>query len=122
MPNILKTVELMMTIEGAIGAAIADYESGMCLAKSGGNRLDLEIAAAGNCEVVKAKMRTMVDLGIEGKIEDILITLEDQIHLIRPMRRGGALFLYLAIDKARGNLALARMKLSKADAELSELG
>ena len=120
MANINKTLEEAMKIDGAIGAAIADWDSGMCLGTAGGGaRLNIEVAAAGNCQVVKAKMSTMSELGIKGAIHDILITLDDQIHLIRPLRLGDNLFMYLAIDKTKGNLAMARHRLSKLDSELS---
>ncbi|MDC0720405.1 hypothetical protein [Nannocystis bainbridge] len=119
MPNINKTLEEAMKIDGAIAAALADWESGFCLGTAGGGtRLNIEIAAAGNCQVVKAKMATMNELGIKGAIHDILITLDDQIHLIRPLRRGDTLFLYVAIDKVKGNLGLARHRLQKLEAEL----
>lgn len=120
MANINKTLEETMKIDGAIGAAIADWESGLCLGMAGGgSRLNIEVAAAGNCQVVKAKMATMNELGIKGAIQDILITLDDQIHLIRPLKRGDNMFIYLAIDKTKGNLAMARHRLSKLEAELS---
>ncbi len=103
-----------MTINGALGASLVDYESGMMLGSAGGGRnLDLEVASAGNTDVVRAKARTLDALGIkegikEG-IEDILITLDQQYHLIRLLHRGGTpLFLYLAMDRHRANLALAR--------------
>lgn len=120
MANINKTLEETMKIDGAIGAAIADWDSGLCLGTAGGGaRLNVEIAAAGNCQVVKAKMATMAELGIKGAIQDILITLDDQIHLIRPLRRGESMFMYLAIDKTKGNLALARHRLTKLESELN---
>jgi hypothetical protein len=57
MANINKTIEEAMKIDGAIGVALADYESGLCLGTGGGgSRLNIEVAAAGNCQVVKAKM------------------------------------------------------------------
>lgn len=119
MANIHKTLEETMKIDGAIGAAIADWDSGLCLGTiGGGSRLNIEVAAAGNCQVVKAKMSTMSELGIKGAIQDILITLDDQIHLLRPLRRGENMFIYLAIDKAKGNLALARHRLTRLEAEL----
>ena len=111
----------MMQIEGAIGAALVDYTSGMALGTLGTSKdLDLSIAAAGNTEVVRAKMRTMDMLKLKDTIEDILITLDSQYHLIRPLtgRSGQGLFLYLALLKNRANLAMARMQLRKVEEEL----
>lgn len=65
-----------MTVDGAIGVALADFDSGMSLGfLGGGPNLDLEVAAAGNTEVVRAKMRTLARLGLNESVEDILITL-----------------------------------------------
>ncbi|MBO2450160.1 hypothetical protein J4573_23860 [Actinomadura barringtoniae] len=110
-----------MSVDGAIGAALVDYESGMSLGMSGGGQgLDLEVASAGNTEVIRAKVRTLEALRIDDSIEDILITLGSQYHLIRLLERGGSrLFLYLALDRSRANLALARHSLRAIDKELS---
>ncbi|MFE7528531.1 hypothetical protein ACFU7Y_22840 [Kitasatospora sp. NPDC057542] len=113
--------QAMTSIEGAIGAALVDYNSGMALATlDGPGGLDLNVAAAGNTDVVRAKMRTMDMLGLQDGIEDILITLSSQYHLIRPLtgRTGKGLFLYLALDKSRANLAMARHQLSRIEADL----
>ncbi|MEV0189697.1 hypothetical protein ACFVGM_18900 [Kitasatospora purpeofusca] len=113
--------QAMTVIEGAIGAALVDYNSGMALATlDGPGGFDLNVAAAGNTDVVRAKMRTMDMLGLGDGIEDILITLSSQYHLIRPLtgRSGKGLFLYLALDKGRANLAMARHQLIKIEAEL----
>jgi predicted regulator of Ras-like GTPase activity (Roadblock/LC7/MglB family) len=103
-----------MTLEGAIGAAVVDYGSGMTLGEiSASKDLDLTVAAAGNTEVMRAKMRTMEMLKMTDTIEDILITLGRQYHLIRPLtsRTGSGLFVYLALERSRANLALARHQL-----------
>lgn len=106
-----------MTIDGAQAAALVDYRSGMCLAQAGGG-MNLDLAAAGNSQVVKAKLATMESLGLRRGIEDILITLGDQYHLIRLVPNNQGLFLYLVLDKAKGNLALARYKLSDIERSL----
>ncbi|MFD9483069.1 hypothetical protein [Streptomyces sp. NPDC059991] len=110
--------EAMTSIEGTIGVALVDYSSGMALGTLGGGKeLDLSVAAAGNTDVVRAKVRTMEMLGLKDEIEDILITLGSQYHLIRLLKSRGhtGLFLYLALDKSRANLAMARHQLRRVE-------
>ncbi|MFE0462495.1 hypothetical protein ACFW1A_24890 [Kitasatospora sp. NPDC058965] len=110
-----------MTIEGALGVALVDYGSGMALGVMGGGRdLDLAVAAAGNTDLVRAKMRTMEMLGLDEGIEDVLVTLTGQYHVIRPLtsRTGQGLFLYVVLDRSRANLAMARHRLKQIEATL----
>ncbi|MGW4807048.1 hypothetical protein [Kitasatospora sp. NPDC004272] len=113
--------DIMSAIEGTIGVALVDYNSGMALGTIGGGAdLDLNVAAAGNTDVVRAKLRAMELLNLNEAIEDILISLSTQYHLIRPLtsRTGKGLFLYLALDRNRANLAMARHQLKKVEADL----
>ncbi|MFJ3965696.1 hypothetical protein [Streptomyces sp. NPDC090036] len=113
--------ETMTSIEGAMGAALVDYTSGMALGTLGGGKdLDLTVAAAGNTDVIRAKVRTMEMLGLNDEIEDVLITLGGQYHLIRLLKgRGhGGLFLYVVLDKSKSNLAMARHQLKRVEAAL----
>ncbi|MBZ2408039.1 hypothetical protein ACWHAO_25790 [Streptomyces albidoflavus] len=113
--------EAMSVIEGATGVALVDYTSGMALGTLGGGKeFNLEVAAAGNTDVVRAKLRTMEHLGLKEEIEDILITLSGQYHLIRLLKSHGGhgLFLYLVLDAGRANLAMARHQLRRIEAEL----
>jgi hypothetical protein len=107
-----------MDIEGAIGAAIVDYESGMTLGTAGGRGLDMELAGAGNTEVVRSKKNILHDLGIDEQIEDILISLDRQYHLIRMCDNHENVFIYLIIDRNKGNLGLARRSIDKIDQQL----
>ena len=120
--NIETALKEAMTIEGAIGVALVDWDSGMSLGTLGGGKyLDLDLAAAGNTEVVRAKMRTMQALKLDDQIEDILITLGKQYHLIRLLStgRGQNMFLYLALDRSTANLALARHHLKRIESDLT---
>jgi hypothetical protein len=111
-----------MKIEGAIGVALVDYDSGLCLGTLGGGTvIDLDLAAAGNTDVIRSKLRTVESLRLNDNIVDILITLEKQYHLIRLVKsdRGAGLFLYLVLDRARSNLAMARHHLTRIEAEMS---
>ncbi|MFE9257711.1 hypothetical protein [Streptomyces sp. NPDC006879] len=113
--------DAMTSIEGVLGVALVDYTSGMALGIAGGSKeLDLNVAAAGNTDVVRSKLRTMELLGLKDEIEDILITLGGQYHLIRLLKsRGGkGLFLYLALDNQRSNLAMARHQLKRIENDL----
>ena len=122
MMNIDTALKEAMSISGAVGVALVDYDSGMSLGTSGGGDwLDLEVAAAGNTEVVRSKLRVMSSLALNDSIEDILITLHRQYHLIRLMNSVGSrnsLFLYLVLDRDRANLALARHYLKRIEADL----
>ena len=106
-------VQDLLSIEGATGAAIVDISSGMALAASGNPGFDLSVAAAGNSNVVRAKVKTMSEIGLAGRIEDIMITLDGQYHIINVLSSSEAsgLFVYLVLDRNMANLALARHKM-----------
>jgi len=108
----------IMKLNGAIGAALVDFDSGMCLGTAGGGTLNLGLAAAGNVEVVRAKKNVRDELGLPDKIEDILITLDTQYHLIRMLHDNTKAFLYIVLNRDKANLAMARFQLKKIDQEL----
>lgn len=108
----------LMEIDGCVGACIVDSTSGMSLGAIGGAGIDLETAAAGNTEVVRAKRKTMRALNLNDTIDDMLITLGKAYHLIRPLQSNDALFIYLVLDKSKANLAMARHQLRGLEKDL----
>lgn len=112
-------ISKLSEIAGFIGACLVDSESGMMLgAESGNAKFDLEAAGAANTEVVRAKNQAMAALGLKEHIEDILITLGSQYHLIRPLTDNPSVFIYVALDKKSANLGMARLNVKNVEATI----
>lgn len=106
-------------VNGVIATAAVDLESGMTLAaKTNRPEFDLGVASAYNSELVKQKMKIMRALNLKCDLEDMLLTLSDQIHLIKILP-GNASFLYLAADRGSTNLAILRSAVGKHVGALS---
>ena len=118
MSNINESLAKIMSLDGAKAVSLVDYESGMLLGEDGSG-VDMELAAAGNSEVVKSKIKTMKNLGLKAEIEDILITISTQYHIIRPIASQKGLFFYVVLDKEKSNLALSRRLVLNVEKELS---
>ncbi|WMJ71437.1 hypothetical protein [Stenotrophomonas sp. 24(2023)] len=106
-----------MAIDGAQAVALVDYESGMLLGDAGAG-VDMEVAAAGNTEVIRAKMKTAAALRLDDGIEDMLISLGRAYHIMRPVAKTPGLFFYLVLDRRKANLALARRGVQDVEAAL----
>ena len=118
MATVNESLNALLKTDGALCAALVDSNSGMMLGGVG-HGVDLELAAAGNTEVVRSKMKTMKSLSLNDTIEDILITLGKQYHIIRPVQAKTGIFIYLVLDRAKGNLAMARRACQDAESSLS---
>lgn len=117
MSNVTESLEGLIELPGALSAALVDSSTGMVLGHAGSDT-DLEITAAANTEVVRAQLKSIGTLGSKDVIDDILITLRTQYDIVRPLASNPSIFLYLALDKSKSNMALARFKVAECDKQL----
>ena len=104
--------KLSADLPGFMAASLVDIESGMTLGlKSNRPDFDLAAASAYNSEMVKQKLKIMKALNLRTTLEDMLITLGDQIHVIKMV--GPTTFIYLSVDRSQSNLAIVRNVLTK---------
>lgn len=113
--NLHEALKAALEIDGALGVALGDWNTGSSLGQiSVSNRFPenkLEAAIAHNSNVIKAKYDTRKALGLSAKIEDILIKLNDQYHLICICEAAPSTFFYLAMDRNEANLDMADITL-----------
>ncbi len=111
--DVQEALEEAMGIDGAVAVALVDGASGMTLGTAGGGALlNVELAGAGAADFLRAKRRVIDALGLKDTIEDVMITLSKQYHLIRFLGPELNVFLYLVLDRAGSNLGMARHKLA----------
>ena len=120
MSNVEHSLDMAANIKGAFAVALVDYDSGMMLGSRGGSaEFDLDVAAPGNSDVVRTKIEVVQKLGLREAVDDILITLDSQYHLLRLIRGlpDEKLFFYLVLNRAQANLAMARRDLRVIEQE-----
>ncbi|WP_299627781.1 hypothetical protein [uncultured Tenacibaculum sp.] len=106
-------------IPGYIGVSVTEMSSGESLVSdSVVEGFDPELASAFNVEIINAKRKTMEILNISDTLNDIEFNLSDQVHVIN-ISDSGEYFIYLALNKEKGNLGITRRLLSKYKEELS---
>ncbi|MBX2813839.1 MAG: hypothetical protein KTR25_18625 [Myxococcales bacterium] len=99
-------------LPGFMGASLVDLDSGMSLATySVRADLDLAVASAYNSEMVKQKLKTIEALSLDTELEDMLLTLGEQLHLIQLLN--SKCFIYIAAERKNTNLAILRMKVNQ---------
>jgi hypothetical protein len=122
MAYLIQALDTAMMLEGAIGVAIVDVCSGTILLQRGGGAcLSLTLATTINSKLVRANQEMTSETESISLMEDILVTFDVQYHIIRPVadaRGVSGLFFFLALDRKKGNLAMARRKLGEIESEL----
>lgn len=111
--------DILEELPTLLAVAVVEVESGMPLASHANIAdFDIETAAAYNTEVVKAKLKAIKALNLNQTVQDILLTLTDQLHLLK-LSPTGDKFIYLAVNSRDTNLAQARQILKMHSSSLN---
>ena len=102
-------------IEGLLGVCLVDSTSGVVIKAKTNGFDNLEASAACDSELIRQKRNALQGLNMDQNVEDILICLNHQYHLIRPLASNQDFFVYLILDRAQANLAMARLQLKNYD-------
>ncbi|MDJ0383135.1 hypothetical protein [Streptomyces sp. G-G2] len=128
MPGIDECLLEAMALPGARGAALVDWSSGLALGTAGESPVgDHETTAAETAELARAAAEyesfapDTPDDGASPEpgdttgppIEDLIVTTRTGYHVLRFVETSfdSSVFLHLWLDRSRGNLALARLRL-----------
>ncbi|MFD2891970.1 hypothetical protein ACFS5J_08105 [Flavobacterium chuncheonense] len=111
--------DLKNNLSGFVAVAVTEVKTGMSyISNTVDSNFDPELASAYNLEVVKAKLNAIRALNLNEKIDDILITLSSQIHIIS-LSNNGEYFIYLAVDSNKANLGMARATLRRYASDIA---
>ncbi|MEV2246887.1 hypothetical protein [Streptomyces sp. NPDC049970] len=126
MPGIDECLLEVMRLPGARGAAVVDWTSGLALGTIGESpNGDHEATAAETAEVARmaaeqpvfAEPDTSADpqLPPVPAVEDVIVTTVPGYHILRFVETAfdSSVFLHLWLDRAEGNLAMARIRLGE---------
>ncbi|XXQ69106.1 hypothetical protein ACKLNO_04385 [Neisseriaceae bacterium B1] len=109
-------------LDGVLAVGIVDYNKNKLLASAYNNcSYNLEAVALGGSEVIRAKLATVESLNMDDSINDILITLTTQYHLICPSKNQRHLFIYMAVERDKANLSRCRTAMFHAESLIPSL-
>lgn len=105
--------DLKNNVSGFIAVSVTEIKTGVSYySLSVDPSFDPDLASAYNLEVVKAKLNAIKALNLDQTIENIMINLSSQIHII-DISENNDYFIYLAVDANKANLGMTKALLNK---------
>ena len=102
--------------QGFLGGWLVDSDSGFVMAEEGGRHaFDHQTTISANVGVARANFKALDSLKRDDRVDDILISLSKELHLIRPLERTPKVFLCVALDKESANPGLARVQMKRVE-------
>ncbi len=110
----------LLRLEGLIGCALVDADSGLVLAHEARAEepLDMDFAAASATQLLRAHQEAAPRMGLGDPVDEVITTAGSRHVLVRALQRHPGLFVVAVLDKHKTNLALARFQLLEVERQL----
>jgi CheY-like chemotaxis protein len=116
-PRLEVFFERLRRLDGYAAACLVDSESGVVLGSdTHAADHDVHAAAAAYAELYRLQRATTARLVPDDRLEDVVITLPGQLHVLHALAAHPELFLYVVLERRDGNLMMARFALAAAEA------
>ncbi|MBF6697456.1 roadblock/LC7 domain-containing protein, partial [Acinetobacter baumannii] len=89
--------------------------SGLVLVAKSNGTINLPAVAAFGIRIVGAMLQHLKALGLNERVEEVLVTLGQQIHLIRPLARAPGVLFYVCLSKSATRLGMARAQVRRIE-------
>lgn len=117
--NVASQLKKLERLEGFLAAALYDMDTHTSIAAIDHDAgPDINQSVMGHVDLVKAKRRTISELQLDDDVEDIVITMANEYHLLRLCRQHRQLFFLLTLDRKTANLAMARYLLANVEQDI----
>lgn len=105
----------VLAVDGVRVAALVDIATGMVVRSAGDEVPGFADAAAGVAAEARACRAMLVAGSPDGELDEFSVLTTSRIHLARLLngRAGEGLVLFADLDRARGNLALASLRVGQ---------
>jgi hypothetical protein len=115
-PSLNESLEQILLVEGARTVALVDVGTGMVVDSAGDEPAGLPAAAAGLADEARLVSTALGDARPGGDLEELLLVTEHRFHLVKILdrREDDGLLLFVELDRAQTNIALAAQQVARA--------
>jgi len=111
-----RTLAQVLAIDGLLGCALIDSDTGQVLARETREDQPLDIAAAAHdcAPLLRAHREAARRMGLPDGVDEIVVSGRMHQQIVRALHHHPAMFVLALLDRQRANQALARFKLADA--------
>lgn len=115
MPGLQESLHQILRVAGARAAALIDVSTGMVVGSAGEEHAGLPAVGMSLADEVRLACAGP-GLPGAGGLEEVMLVTETRLHLVRVLdqRPDGQLALFVDLDRARTNIALAAWQVAQA--------